>query len=61
VSTPAADDSSAIEPPRGSDEKSMTIVPFDGFNRVRIGLIGLGNRGGDQDRRFAAVGTVAAV
>ncbi|MFE9204556.1 Gfo/Idh/MocA family oxidoreductase [Micromonospora sp. NPDC007230] len=57
----AADDSTGAEPRRGSDEKSMTNVPFEGFDRVRIGLIGLGNRGGDQDRRFGAVGTVTAV
>ena len=39
----------------------MTNVPFEGFNDVRIGLIGLGNRGGGQDLRWAAVGKVTAV
>lgn len=49
-------------PPRiPGRERSMANVPFEGFDEVRVGLIGLGNRGGGQDIRFAAVGNVTAV
>src|SRR5690606_33086101 len=50
-----------LEPPRGGRERTMTDVPYEGFEEVRVGLIGLGNRGGGQDLRFAAVSKVTAV
>src|SRR5690606_21918307 len=46
---------------RGGRERTMTDVPYEGFEEVRVGLIGLGNRGGGQDLRFAAVSKVTAV
>lgn len=50
------------EPPRvAGRESSMTDTPFEGFDDVRVGLVGLGNRGGGQDVRWGAVGTVTAV
>ncbi|SEG89050.1 Predicted dehydrogenase [Nonomuraea solani] len=55
--TPAA----AWEPPPDRRERSMVDVPFEGFEKVRVGLIGLGNRGGSQDVRFGAVATITAV
>ncbi len=39
----------------------MVDVPFEEFGEVRIGLIGVGNRGGGQDVRWGAVATVTAV
>ncbi len=51
----------AVEPLRGNGEGSMTNEPFEGFETVRVGLIGLGNRGGGQDLRWGAVSTVTAV
>jgi predicted dehydrogenase len=39
----------------------MTNTPFEGYEQVRVGLIGLGNRGGGQDVRWGAVSTVTAV
>ncbi|WP_406674903.1 hypothetical protein WBK31_12930 [Nonomuraea sp. N2-4H] len=51
----------AWAPPREQGERSMVNVPFEGFENVRVGLIGLGNRGGDQDVRWGAVATVTAV
>ncbi|PSK98267.1 putative dehydrogenase [Haloactinopolyspora alba] len=64
VGTAGAEAASAAhrEPPRiPGRERSMTDVPFEGFDEVRVGLIGLGNRGGSQDLRWAAVSTVTAV
>ncbi|WP_344247499.1 Gfo/Idh/MocA family protein, partial [Isoptericola hypogeus] len=56
--TPAAAD----EPPRVQGrERSMTDTPFEGFDEVRVALIGLGQRGGGQDVRWGAVGKVTAV
>lgn len=52
---------SVAEPARDQHEKPMVDVPFEGFENVRVGLIGLGNRGGGQDVRFGAVSTVTAV
>ncbi|MFI0367502.1 Gfo/Idh/MocA family protein [Actinomadura sp. 1N219] len=42
-----ADESTGREPPRGR-EKTMTDVPFEGFDTVRVAIIGLGNRGAGQ-------------
>ncbi|WP_203433381.1 Gfo/Idh/MocA family protein [Jiangella asiatica] len=50
------------EPPRiPGREKSMAEVPFEGFDEVRVGLIGLGERGGGQDVRWGAVSKISAV
>jgi hypothetical protein len=57
----AADELSAPEPRRTGRERSMTDVPFDGFDEVRVALLGVGNRGGGQARRWAAVATVTAI
>ncbi|MGW3352981.1 Gfo/Idh/MocA family protein [Nonomuraea rubra] len=57
----AAHASTAWEPPRAQGERGMVNVPFEGFENVRVGLIGLGNRGGSQDVRWGAVSTVTAV
>jgi predicted dehydrogenase len=60
--TSAAASSAAAEPPRDPKrEKSMANVPFEGFDEVRVGLIGLGNRGGGQDIRWGAVSKIVAV
>ena len=39
----------------------MTNVPFEGFDEVRVALLGVGNRGMGQARRWAAVSTVTAI
>jgi hypothetical protein len=57
----AADELSAPEPRRTGRERSMTDVPFEGFDEVRVALLGVGNRGGGQARRWAAVATVTAI
>ena len=57
----AADDLSTPEPARLGRERRMTDVPFEGFDEVRVGLLGVGNRGHDQARRWAAVATVTAI
>ncbi|MET8311730.1 MULTISPECIES: Gfo/Idh/MocA family oxidoreductase [unclassified Micromonospora] len=58
----AASAAPAAEPARiKGKEKSMANVPFEGFDEVRVGIIGLGNRGGDQAMRWAAVSTITAV
>ncbi|HEX5541371.1 MAG TPA: Gfo/Idh/MocA family oxidoreductase [Micromonospora sp.] len=54
-------DPTAAEPARGASEKSMANVPFEGFDEVRVGVIGLGNRGLGQLRRFAAVSRITAL
>ena len=33
------------DPPRRAAQQSMIGVPFDGYDEVRVGIIGLGNRG----------------
>ena len=57
----AADENEAQEPARTGRERTMTDVPFEGFDEVRVAIIGLGNRGLGQTRRWAAVSTVTAV
>ncbi|MFC6019912.1 Gfo/Idh/MocA family protein [Plantactinospora solaniradicis] len=58
----AAEAAQPAEPQRiKGREKPMVNVPFEGFDRVRVGLIGLGNRGSDQALRWGAVSTVTAV
>ena len=57
----AADELSTPEPARTRREGTMTNVPFEGFDQVRVGLLGVGNRGGGQARRWAAVSTVTAI
>lgn len=58
----AADESTGRQPARvKGQERSMTDVPFEGFDEVRVGLIGVGNRGLGQTRRWAAVSKVTAV
>ncbi|MGH3661474.1 MAG: Gfo/Idh/MocA family protein [Micromonosporaceae bacterium] len=58
----AADETTGWQPPRAPGrERTMTGVPFEGFDEVRVGIIGLGNRGGSQTRRWAAVSTVTAL
>lgn len=49
------------EPPRTGREGTMTTVPFEGFDEVRVALLGVGNRGMGQARRWAAVATVTAI
>ena len=39
----------------------MTKVPFEGFDEVRVALLGVGNRGMGQARRWVAVSTVTAI
>ena len=56
-----ADESTARTPARVGAEKSMANVPFEGFDEVRVAVIGAGNRGLGQTRRWAAVSTVTAV
>ncbi|MGW9477942.1 Gfo/Idh/MocA family protein [Saccharomonospora azurea] len=41
----AADQDTAAAPARGKGQRSMIGVPFERHDEVRIGLIGLGNRG----------------
>ncbi|WP_116040723.1 Gfo/Idh/MocA family oxidoreductase [Amycolatopsis palatopharyngis] len=57
----AADELSSPEPARTGREGTMTNVPFEGFDEVRVGLVGVGNRGLGQARRWAAVSTVTAI
>jgi hypothetical protein len=57
----AADEPSTREPTRTRRERRMTDVPFEGFDEVRVALLGVGNRGLDQARRWAAVATVTAI
>jgi len=57
----AADESTGRTPPRGRHERSMANQPFEGYDEVRVGLLGLGNRGLGQTRRWAAVANVTAV
>ncbi|EIE98798.1 Gfo/Idh/MocA family protein [Saccharomonospora glauca] len=40
-----AETSTAVAPARAAGQRSMIGVPFDRYDEVRIGLIGLGNRG----------------
>ena len=42
-------------PPRRGNERSMTNQPFEGFDQVRIGLTGLGNRGMGMLNRWLAI------
>jgi hypothetical protein len=42
-------------PGRGAGQRSMIGVPFEGYDRVRIGVIGLGNRGMGMLSGWAAV------
>jgi len=57
----AADESTSPQPARQGRERTMTDVPFEGFDEVRVALIGVGNRGLGQTRRWAAVSKVTAV
>ncbi|MEU6611396.1 Gfo/Idh/MocA family oxidoreductase [Streptomyces shenzhenensis] len=62
----AAHDPAAATPPaprRGPGQKSMINVPFDVHRTVRVGVIGLGNRGSAMAEGWAAVPgcTVTAV
>lgn len=55
-------DDNRREPPRiKGRERSMAEVPFEGFEQVRVGLIGVGERGGGQDVRWGAVSNISAV
>ncbi|MEU0751205.1 Gfo/Idh/MocA family oxidoreductase, partial [Streptomyces albogriseolus] len=42
-------------PPRRRGQRSMTDVPFDVHRTVRVGMIGLGNRGSGMAEGWAAV------
>lgn len=59
---PAAAEDEESEPPRNGEEP-MTKHPFEGFEEVRLGLIGVGLRGGEQLGRWLEVEgcTVTAV
>ncbi|MDQ4085846.1 MAG: Gfo/Idh/MocA family oxidoreductase [Actinomycetota bacterium] len=56
-----ADEQASPEPPRTGREGTMTNVAFEGFDEVRVALLGVGNRGMGQARRWAAVSTVTAI
>lgn len=45
----------AADPPRPPGQTSMIDVPFPAYSTVRVGLIGLGNRGGGMASGWAAV------
>ncbi len=45
----------AVPPPRRTGQTSMIDVPFPAHSTVRIGLIGLGNRGGSMAGEWARV------
>ncbi|TWD74946.1 oxidoreductase family protein [Kribbella amoyensis] len=55
--SPADAEASAAQtaPPRRANQRSMIDVPFAAHDRVRIGLIGLGNRGAGMLTGWAAV------
>lgn len=57
----AADELSSPEPARRGRERTMTNVPFEGFEEVRVAILGVGNRGGSQAKRWAAVSTITAI
>jgi predicted dehydrogenase len=48
----AADDPAGAEPPRKRGETTMAGVPFEPHDVVRVGIIGLGMRGGGMVQRF---------
>ncbi len=45
----------AVAPQRRRGQRSMIGVPFEGYDVVRVGMIGLGNRGGGMASGWAAV------
>lgn len=56
--SPAA---AGVEPPPDEGRRTMAGVPFEGFDPVRVGIIGLGNRGSGMLPLFLAVPGVRVV
>ncbi|MEV6103856.1 Gfo/Idh/MocA family oxidoreductase [Streptomyces sp. NPDC051940] len=55
TATPASAAGSSGTPSRPAGQKTMVGVPFDTYPTVRVGVIGLGNRGNGMTQSWAAV------
>ncbi|MDT9680979.1 Gfo/Idh/MocA family oxidoreductase [Streptomyces sp. TRM76323] len=55
AAVPAAAEAAPVAPRRGPGQKSMVRTPFDVHRTVRVGVIGLGNRGSGMALGWAAV------